>query len=45
MPFGAAFVVALIVLPAVLGGDAQDNVLLLVLVRFRFSVVTDAADE
>jgi len=45
VPFGTALVVALLVLPAVLGGDAQDNVLLLVLVRFGFSVVTDATDE
>src|SRR5258708_38572178 len=45
VPLGAAFVVALVVLPAVLGGDAQDNVLLLVLVCFGFSVVTDATDE
>jgi hypothetical protein len=40
VPLDAAFALALIVLPAVLGGDAQDDVLLLVLVRFGFSVVT-----
>jgi hypothetical protein len=45
VPLGAALVVALVVLPAVLGGDAQDNVLLLVLARLGFSVVTDATDE
>lgn len=45
VPLGAAFVIALVVLPAVLGGDAKDNVLLLVLVRLGFSVVTDATDE
>jgi hypothetical protein len=27
VPLGAAFVVALLVLPAILGGDAQDNLL------------------
>ena len=44
MPFGAAFVVALIVLPAVLDGEAQDNVLLLILVLLGFRMVSDAAD-
>src|ERR1700739_3708094 len=41
MPLGAAFVVALVILPAVLGGDAQDNVLLLVLVRFGAPVLRE----
>ena len=45
MPFGAGFVVALVVLPAFLGGDVEDDVLVLVLCGFGFCVLSEAADE
>ena len=45
MPFGARFVVALVVLPAFLGGDVEDDVLTVVLRAFGFCVVSEAADE
>ena len=37
VPFGARVVFALVVLPALAGGDAEDNVVLLVLRGFDFS--------
>jgi hypothetical protein len=36
VPFGAGFVLALVVLPALAGGDAEDSVVLLVLRGFDF---------
>ena len=40
VPFGAGFVLALIVLPALAGGDAEDGVVLLVLYGFDFCRVS-----
>src|SRR6202035_2391714 len=45
MPFGAGFVVAFVVLPAFLGCDIEDDVLAVVLSRFGFCVLSEAADE
>jgi hypothetical protein len=45
VPFGAGFVVALIVLPALLGCDVEDDVLFVVLSGFGFCVLSEAADE
>ena len=45
MPFGAVLVVALVVLPALLGCDVEDNVLFVVLSGFGFCVLSEAADE
>ncbi len=45
MPFGAGFVFALVVLPALLGCDAEDDVLFVVLSGFGFCVLSEAADE
>src|ERR1700722_9410634 len=45
MPFGAILVVALVVLPAFLGGDVEDDVLTVVLSGFGFCVLSEAADE
>jgi hypothetical protein len=45
MPFRAGFVVALIVLPALLGCDVEDDVLFVVLSGFGFCVLSEAADE
>lgn len=45
MPFGAVLVVALVVLPALLGCDVEDDVLFVVLSGFGFCVLPEAADE
>ena len=45
MPFGACFVISLLVLPAFLGSDVEDNELAVVLSGFGFCVLTEAADE
>src|ERR1700679_704332 len=45
MPFGAGFVVAFVVLPALLGCDVEDDVLFVVLSGFGFCVLSEAADE
>jgi hypothetical protein len=45
MPFGAVLVVALVVLPAFLGCDVEDNVVFVVLSGFGFCVLSEAADE
>jgi hypothetical protein len=45
MPFGAGFVFALVVLPAFLGCDVEDDVLFVVLSGFGFRVLSEAADE
>src|SRR5260370_38732779 len=44
MPFGAGFVIALVVLPAFLGCDVEDDVLTVVLSGFGFGVLPEAAD-
>ena len=45
MPFGAGFVVAFVVLPALLSCDVEDDVLFVVLSGFGFCVLPEAADE
>src|ERR1700730_16269204 len=45
MPFGAGFVFAFVVLPAFLGCDVEGDVLFVVLSRFGFCVLPEAADE
>ena len=45
MPFGAVLVVALVVLPAFVGCDVEDNLLAVVLSGFGFCVLSEAADE
>ena len=45
VPFGAGFVLALVVLPAFLGCDVEDDVLFVVLGGFGFCVLPEAADE
>ena len=45
VPFGAGFVLALVVLPALAGGQAEDGVVLLVLRGFGFCILSEAADE
>ena len=45
VPLGAALVVALVVLPALLGCDVEDDVLFVVLSGFGFGVLSEAADE
>jgi hypothetical protein len=45
VPFGAGFVVAFVVLPALLGCDVEDGVLFVVLSGFGFCVLSEAADE
>jgi hypothetical protein len=45
MPFGAVLVFALVVLPAFLGCDVEDDVLFVVLRGFGFCVLPEAADE
>ena len=45
MRFGAGFILALVVLPALAGGDAEDGVVLLVLRGFDFGVLSETADE
>ena len=45
VPFGARFVLALVVLPALAGGDAEDGVVLLVLRGFDFCILSETADE
>jgi hypothetical protein len=45
VPFGAGFVFAFVVLPALLGCDVKDYVLVLVLSGFGFCVLPEAADE
>src|ERR1700733_11158341 len=45
MPLGAGFVIAFVVLPAFLGCDVEDDVLLVVLSGFGFCALSEAADE
>jgi hypothetical protein len=45
MPFGAGLVLALVVLPALLGGEMEDDVLAVVLSGFGFCILSEAADE
>jgi hypothetical protein len=45
VPFGANFVLALVVLPAFLGCNVEDDVLFVVLSGFGFCVLSEAADE
>ena len=45
VPLGAGFVVALVVLPALLCSDVEDDVLAVVLGGFGFCVLSEAADE
>ncbi len=45
MPFGTVLVVAPVVLPALLGGQAEGDVLFAVLSGFGFCVLSEAADE
>src|ERR1700737_1106129 len=45
MPFGAGFVIAFVVLPALLGCEVEDDVLFVVLSGFGFCVLSEAADE
>ena len=45
VPFGAVLVVALVVLPAFLGSDVEDDVLVLILSGFGFCVLSEATDE
>ncbi|HTF63028.1 MAG TPA: hypothetical protein VK638_09985 [Edaphobacter sp.] len=45
VPFGAGFVFALVVLPAFLGCNVEDDVLFVVLSGFGFRVLPEAADE
>jgi len=45
VPFGAGFVLALVVLPALTGSDAEDGVVLLVLRGFDFCILSETADE
>lgn len=45
VPFGAGFVLAFVVLPALAGGDAEDGVVLLVLRGFDFCILSETADE
>jgi hypothetical protein len=45
VPFGAGFVLALIVLPALASGDAEDGVVLLVRRGLDFCILTETADE
>ena len=45
MPFGAGLVLALVVAPALLRGDGEDDVLAVVLGGFGFCVLSEAADE
>jgi hypothetical protein len=45
VPLGAVLVFALVVLPAFLGCDVEDDVLFVVLCGFGFGVLSEAADE
>jgi len=45
VPFGVVLVVALVVLPAFLGCDIEDDVFFVVLSGFGFCVLSEAADE
>src|ERR1700733_8489932 len=45
VPLGAGFVLAFVVLPALLGCDVEDDVLFIVLSGFGFCVLSEAADE
>ena len=45
VPFGAGFVLALVVLPALAGGKVKDGVVLLVLCGFDFCILSETADE
>src|SRR5271163_1939787 len=45
VPFGAGLVVALVVLPALLGCDVEDDELTVVLGGFGFCILTESADE
>ena len=45
MPFGAVLVVAFVVPPVLLGCDAEDDVLFVILSGFGFCVLPEAADE
>ena len=45
VPFGAGFVLALVVFPALAGSDAEDGVVLLVLRGLDFCILSETADE
>ena len=45
VPIGAVLVISLVVLPAFLGGNVEDDILVLVLGGFGFCVLSEAADE
>ena len=45
VPFGAGFILALLVLPALAGGDAEDGIVLLVLRGLDFCILSETADE
>ena len=45
MPLGAGFVLAFVVLPAVLCGEVKEDVVALVLGGFGFCILSEAADE
>jgi len=45
MPFGAGLVLALVVLPALLGGEVEDDVLAVVLGCLCLCMLSEAADE
>ena len=45
VPFGAGFILALVVLPDLAGGDAENGVVLLVLGGFDFCILSETADE
>ena len=45
VPFGAGLVFALVVLPALLGCDVEDDELTVVLSGFGFCILTESADE
>ena len=45
VPFGAGFVLALVVLSAFAGGDVEDGVVFLVLRGFDFCILSETADE
>jgi hypothetical protein len=45
VPFGAVLVISFVALPAFLGCDVEDDVFILVLSGFGFSVLSESADE
>ena len=45
MRFGAGFVLALVILPALAGGKVEDGVVFLVLRGFDFCILSETADE